>query len=194
MLVKIENCTCNHKKRTANLKTLFGNRLQNGMLCADWYTGEIRVTKDRANSWAGMFAASWPSETRLIVKRGIVISVKNLVYPKPVETVYYTHPDSLNKFISTHINWGKFHNLPLHSYGTHFRFDQDANGYLINVKQDEYNPSHVTFNEDEMKEISRVAGLLQWPVYYYHGQRVKSFMGIDIVLSKEMQDKFVKAN
>ncbi|HEY2581098.1 MAG TPA: hypothetical protein VGI43_04805, partial [Mucilaginibacter sp.] len=152
MLAKIENCKCNEKKQTANLKTLFGDRLQKGMLCADWYTGEIWVTKDQPNSWGGMFAASWPSETRLVVKMGIVISVKKFVYPKPVETVYHKNTDSLNKFISTHINWDKFHNLPQHSNGSYFRFDLDANGYLINIRQDENFRPHVIFNQDEMEE------------------------------------------
>jgi hypothetical protein len=192
MLAKIENCECNDKKQTANLKTLFGNRLQKGLLCADWYTGEIWVTKDRPNSWAGMFAASWPSETRLIVKKGIVISVKNFRYPIPIETIYHRNTDSLNKFIYTHINWDKFHNLPQHSNGSYFRFVQDANGYLINLKQSENGRSDETFDKDEMEEIGRVAGSLQWPIYYHHGQPVKSFGGIIIVLSKEMQNKFAK--
>jgi len=192
MLAKIENCECNEKKQTANLKTLFGGRLQKGLLCADWYTGEIWVTKDKPNSWGGMFAASWPGETRLIVKKGVVISIKKIVYPIPIETVYHRNTDSLNKFIYTHIDWAKFHNLPQHSNGSYFRFDQDANGYLINLKQNENGRSDEPFDKDEMEEISRVAGLLQWPLYYYHGQPVKSFEGIIIVLSKEMQNKYAK--
>ena len=192
MLVKIENCQCNEKKQTASLKTLFGDQLQNGMLCADWYTGEIWITKDKPNSWRGMFAASWPTETQLIVKKGIVISVKNFVYPKPIEKDYNINPYLLNNFIYTHINWDKFHNLPEYSKRSYFRFDQDANGYLINIKQDENSPSHETFDKDEMKEIGRVTGLLQWPLYYYHGQPLKSFTGISFILSKEMQKKFTK--
>jgi hypothetical protein len=192
MLAKIENCSCNEKKQTANLKNLFGDRLQNGLLCADWYTGEIWVTKDRPNSWGGMFAASWPGETRLIVKKGVVISVKNFVYPKPIETVYYKNSDSLNKFIATHINWDKFNSVPQDNSGFYFRFDQDANGYLINLKQSVNIRPQQLFDNNEMEEISRVAGLLQWPVYYYHGQPVKSFNGIIIGLSKDMQDKFAK--
>jgi len=194
MLAKISNCECNEKKQTANLKRLFGNRVKNGMLEADWYSGEIWITKDRPNSWAGMFAASWPSQTRLIVKNGVVLSVKNFVYPKPVETVYYQNADSLNKFIYTHINWDKFHNLPQHSNGAYFRFDQDADGYLVNVKYDEFSPNHQTFDKDEMDEIGRVLGLLKWPLYYNQGKPVKSFNGIPIVFSKEMQDKFAKGN
>jgi hypothetical protein len=139
-----------------------------------------------------MFAASWPSETRLIVKKGIVISVKNFRYPIPIETIYHRNTDSLNKFIYTHINWDKFHNLPQHSNGSYFRFVQDANGYLINLKQSENGRSDETFDKDEMEEIGRVAGSLQWPIYYHHGQPVKSFGGIIIVLSKEMQNKFAK--
>lgn len=194
MLERIENCKCNEKKQTADLKTLFGNRLQNGLLCADWYTGEIWVTKDRPNSWGGMFAASWPSETRLIIKKGVVISIKNFVYPKPIETIYHSNTDSLNKFIYTHINWNKFHNLPQHSNGSYFRFDQDANGYLINIKQSKNGPSDETLDKDEMKEINRVASFLRWPVYYCHGQPVHSFGGIVIVLSREMQNKFAKSD
>lgn len=192
MLAKIENCKCNEKKQTANLKTLFGDRLQKGMLCAEWYTGEIWITKDQPNSWGGMFAASWPSEVRLIVKRGIVISIKNYVYPKPVITIYYRNTDSLNKFIYSHINWDKFHNLPQHGNRSWFLFDQDANGYLINVKQDQNMRSNEIFDKDEMEEINRVAGLLQWPLYYYHGQPVKPFRGIILALNKEMQNKFAK--
>ena len=195
MLAKIENCQCNSNKQTANLKHLFGNRLKKGLLCADWYTGEIWVTKDKPNSWGGMFAASWPSETRLIVNKGIVISVKNFVYPKPIETVYHRNADSLNKFIYTHINWGKFHNLPQYSNGSYFSFDQDDNGYLINIKQNtNISRSDEIFDKYEMEEISRVAGLIQWPLYYYHGKHVKSFEGLIIVLSKDRQNKFAKQN
>jgi len=194
MLAKIENCKCNEKKQTANLAALFGGRLQKGMLRAEWYTGEIWVTKDQPNSWGGMFAASWPAETRLIVKKGLVISIKKYVYPKPVETVYYKNTDSLKRFIYTHINWDKFPNLPEHSNGSYFRFDQNADGYLINVKQDGYGCSRKTFDKDEMDEINRIAGELQWPLYYCHGQPVKSFTGIVIVLSKEMQRKFGNPN
>jgi hypothetical protein len=192
MLEKIENCQCNEKKQTANLKNLFGDRLQNGSLCADWYTGEIWVTKDRPNSWGGMFAASWPSETRLIVNKGVVISVKNFVYPKPIESVYHRNADSLNKFIATHIKWNKFKNLPKQSNGTYFRFEQDDNGYLINIKQVEDSRSNETLDKEEMEEINRVAGLIQWPLYFFHGRPARSFEGIEIVLSKEMQNKFVK--
>jgi hypothetical protein len=192
MLAKIENCECNEKKQTANLKTLFGNRLQKGMLFAGWYTGEIWVTKDQPNSWGEMFPASWPSETRLIVRRGVIISIKNFLYPKPIERVYYKNTDSLNKFIYSHINWNIFHNLPQQSNGSYFRFEQDASGYLINIKQDKYVRTHEIFDEDELKEVSRVAELLQWPLYYYHGRPVRRLEGIRLVLSKEMQDKFTK--
>jgi hypothetical protein len=194
MLAKIENCGCNQNKQTANLRSLFGAGVKDGMLCADWYTGEIWVTKDSPNSWGGMFAASWPRETRLIVEKGVVVSVKNFVYPEPVKTIYYSNTDSLNKFIYTHINWHKFHNLPQHSNGSFFNFDQDAKGYLINAKKNEDNRSPETFDKDEMQEINRVAGLLQWPVYYCHTKQVWSYIGIYFVLSKETRDKFAKAN
>lgn len=194
MLTKIENCNSSQKKRTANLRTLFGNRLQKGMLYADWFTGEIWATKDQPNSWGVMYAASWPSETRLIVEKGIVISVKNFVYPKPVETDY-GNAGSLNNFIYSHINWDKFHNLPQHSNGAVFSFDQDENGYLINIKQDNYNHSPETFNKEQMEEINRVLGLLRWPVYYRHGVKVKSpEPGVIIVLSTEMREKFANEN
>lgn len=194
VLVKIENCKCNEKKQTANLKNLFAKRLKNGMLEATWYTGEIWVTKDQPNSWGGMFASSWPSETRLIVEKGVVLSVKNFVYPKPVERVYYRNIDSLNKFIYTHINWEKFHNLPQHSNGSYFRFDQNANGYLINIKNDGMNPSRQIFDTSEIQEIGRVTGMLQWPIFYHQGQPVKNFMGITIAISKEMRDKYDPVN
>lgn len=194
MLTKIESCKCNEKKQTANLKNLFGGSVQNGMLSANWYTGEIWVTKDQPNSWAGLFAASWPAETRLIVKKGIVISIKNFVYPKPVTTVYYKNTDSLNKFIYTHIDWKKFHDLPQQNKQSYFYFSQDSNGYLINVTQDKFGIPQQTYNKEEMEEINRVLGSLQWPLFYYHGQPVKSFYGLALNLTKEVQDKFVKEN
>ncbi|QJD97201.1 hypothetical protein HH214_15650 [Mucilaginibacter robiniae] len=192
MLTNIKNCECNQKKQSANLSDLFGDRLQKGMLCADWYTGEIWVTKDQPNSWGGMFAASFPRETRLIIKKGIVISVKKFVYPKPVKNSYYNNTDSLHKFIYTHINWNKFPNLPEHSRWEYFSFDQDAKGYLINLKQMENARSYEIYDKDQMEEIKRVAGLLQWPLYYLHGQPVRSYIAFSISLSKEMKDKFAR--
>lgn len=201
VLTKIENCQCSSKKQTANLKDLFGNRVKNGTLVAYWFTGQIWVTKDQPNSWAGMFAASWPSETRLIVEKGVVISVKDFVYPKPVETVYYQNQDSLNRFVYTHINWKKIHHLPMHNIEAWFHFDQDANGYLSNIKYTEVGvryggtgSSPKTFDDAEIEEISRVLGLLRWPLYYRYGKPVKSFTGIFIVFNKEIQDKYTAQN
>lgn len=190
MLTKIESCSCNNKKQTANLKKLFGGRVEKGMMCAYWYTGEIWISKDEPNSWNPMFAASWPSQTQLVVKKGVVISVKDLVYPKPVESVYYKYPDSLHAFIFNHIDLNKFRNFPEHSDGSYFRFDLDEKGYLINLKEEDYfSRLHQTFNKDEMEEISRVLGLLQWPLYYNCGHPVNNFPGIQIVLSREMRNK-----
>lgn len=194
MLAKIENCKCNEKQQTANLKNLFGNRLQNGMLAADWYTGEIWVTKDQPNSWGGMFAASWPRETRLVIENGAVLSVKEFVYPKPVITIYYRNTDSLNQFIHTYIDWTKFHHLPQRRTGFNFRFDQDTSGCLIHLKSIHDYGAHPFFDDEEMKEINRVAGLLQWPVYYFHGKPLKSFTGIFIFLGEDLKEELNKRN
>jgi hypothetical protein len=192
MLARIDNCQCNNKTQTANLKTLFGNRLKNGLLCAEWFTGEIWATKDRPNSSFGLYAASWPSETRVVVKKGVVISVTNFVYPKAVETVYYNDLDSLSEFIYKHLNWSKLHNLPQVGKRSNFTFERDANGYLANAKKEDSALSNETYDKDELEELNRVAASVRWPQYYHHGQPLKDLTWAFLVLSKETKDKYYK--
>jgi len=192
MLTSIKNCECNDKKQTANLKSLFGDRLEKGMLPAYWYSGEIWATKDRPNSWGGLFAASWPRETRVIVKNGVVTSVKEFIYPSPVIKPYFKNSDSLNNFIYTHIDWSKLHHLPPQDRRYYFRFDQDTAGYLIHVSQDTLLRPYQILDAAEMVEINRVLGLLQWPLYYYHARPVTTFNRVDMILSEPIRKRYVK--
>lgn len=191
-LVKIQNCDCNEKKQKANLQRLFSDQLKDGVLRANWFTGEIWVTKDKPNSWSGLFAASWPRETRLVVKNGVVSSVKEFVYPKLVITEYFKNMDSLYQFIYTHLDWSKLHHLPTQSARLYFRFDQDTAGYLIHLKQDTMLRPSAILDAAEVAEIGRVMGLLQWPLYYHHGRPVTPFNGVDIMLGEDIRQKYLK--
>lgn len=199
VLTSIHSCECNTNHRAANLNNIFKNQLHDGVLKASWFTGKLWLiaNTDKPVAYIGispLLHPLYPRELCLNINKGMITSIENHIYPKPVESAYYKNADSLNKFIYTHINWNKIDLLQQKSETVFFNFQPDSAGHPIDIKYDDSYPIKRTLDQSRIEEANRILGLLTWPTYYYHGEIVKNYSGIGIEFSKQMRDRYADKN
>lgn len=195
MLTQISNCACNQKKQTADLQHLYIGKLENGMIPADWYTGQIWVSTEQPTAWLCMVCPIYARETCVTVVKGIVTGIKEVVYPRVPSPFKKRTRDSLNLMVYKKLDWNKLKNLP-DSNGqvpVFTQFTPDSTGKPGNFTISKYENGK-DIDPTWSAEIKKAISTYKWPVYFSHGKFYPFTWSVSLKLNKEQQRNLKRSN
>ena len=142
----------------ADLSILFPNKFKNGLVNADWFTGEIFIPKgksvwtDRSKEYQ-IFESEW----EIIIGKGEILNIE-LKKENYYQSIYTKNPDSVRIFIDNHIDWNRIPVLDKEKVYASIKTGENKNDFTISVK---------SRNEKLSQEVTRVLQVLPEFDYYF---------------------------
>lgn len=167
----------------SNLKDLFPEQYKNGMVIAEWFTGELFIPKGKS-IWPGrrkeyqIFESEW----KITISKGIVLK-KTLKNDNYYQSIYSKESDSLRNFIIKHFEWKSIPVLTNEKEKVYasIKAGKNKNDFTISVK---------SRNKYLSKEITRILqNLPEFDYYYRHGKVFKIGYTIPIIFNENMRPK-----
>ena len=165
-----------------NIDSLFsGNK--NGLIFADWYTGNIFVPEGSYIHVGGSHGSNiHESEWKISIKNGVILK-EELKQENYYESIYTKNPDSLRNFITMQIDWSQIPVLETEKEKVHasIKTGEGKNGFTIDVRSN---------NEKISQEITRVLQTLpEFNYYYFHGRYVALRYSLRLTFTESMRPK-----
>lgn len=169
----------------ADINKLFN--VSTGKVKADWVTTDIWLPKGKI---IGMIENQYfnSAELHVTILKGKITKTKTFNYPFAREMEYVRTPELITSFIYNNINWSKIPVLDSNKLKVVASFESGAWGKPANIKIMRGAGENSIYN----KEVLRVISLLQWNIYYRHGQVYKHSWGVPIIFSEENRRKYAR--
>lgn len=185
-LTGIFSCCFSKDSLKADLKMLFGNKLIDGKVKADWVNSSIIVPIGKLSNYEG-YGFVYEKELELLFDRGTLIGSITYDNSKNGQSVYRQNREQLPEFIYKNVNWS---NLP--------DFDDKVIRVYVQFSANEFGDVDSAkvvkgYNEIFDKEAVRVIkAIRKWDVFYRNGKLVRSTWTVPIIFSKANKEKYNK--
>ena len=167
----------------ADLAILFRNKFKNGLVNADWFTGELFIPKGKS-TWPSrrkeyqIFESEW----KITISKGEILN-KKLKEKNYYQSIYTKNSDSVRIFINKHIDWNRIpvlNNEKERVYAS-IKTGKNKNDFKISVKSS---------NTKLSEEVTRVLQILpEFDYYYRHGEVFKMGYTFPIFFNETMRPK-----
>ncbi len=179
---------CYHKdKIQADLKKLFGNKLIDGKVKADWVTADILSPQGKELYYVHMgYESLYEKEVIFQIEKGKLVRTKVFDNSKSRQSVYSQDSEKLLKHIYSNINWEE---LPTQekTVKVFVQFSANEHGAVDTVQVLR------GFNEVFDREAIRVVKTIpEWDVYYRLGKHERRVWNLPVIFSEENRDKYKK--
>lgn len=183
-LLRIEDCCQNSIPIKADLSLLFGDKVINGRVYADWCNGELYSPLGKLIHYEHMgYASIYEKELFITFKQGIFQFSEILDNSKSRVSEYQENSKKLSEFIYTNLDCTRFkqHEGENIRIFAHLYTDSLGKPDSIFIRKS----SHPQFDA----EIIRIIKLLpEWTIYYRHGKPEKSRWIVPIkILADELE-------
>ncbi|MHB0756944.1 hypothetical protein [Polaribacter sp. M15] len=169
-------------KIKADLKKLFPKEYENGIVLANWYSGELSVPNGKLiNQELKVYESEWI----LSLKKGKVIDEKKFDNSESHISIYTQNQESLNDFISKNINWN---NIPHIEKGNHKVYGLIKSGnsktkFSVEIK------SRTKYKELEKEALRILKSLPEFDFYIKAGEVINVAYTIPIMFNEEYRPK-----
>ncbi|PTQ96898.1 hypothetical protein C8P68_104392 [Mucilaginibacter yixingensis] len=169
ILQSIKSCAYAAKPLQADLQKLFPAQFHNGIVKADWLTGELWVTNESPANWILPIFPIWQRETCISITKGIVTSIKTVEYPG--NAIGAPNPsvvrDSMRNLIIQNIKRWRLKKLPDHPRLLTIYFKTNTTGRPIEVHILDANTMKAALVDATWQSaITKALNQIKWPVYY----------------------------
>lgn len=186
-LTNIFSCCFYEDNIKADLKTLFGERYENGKVKADWVTGNLTTSKGKFLFYVySDYYSVYEGQNVLTFKDGELFETKSYDNSKSRQSEYSQNSEKLLNHIYNQIAW---HKLPKQdkSIKVFVQFSANEQGIIDSVK--------VVKGFDEIfdsEAIRVVKTIPEWDIIYRLGQHQRSSWNLPILFSEENRQKYKK--
>ncbi len=160
--------------------------LKNGLLRADWVTGELWISKGKEILYDHNGIGSiCEKDLRLTFKNGILIKVKEFDNTNFHISKYTEEPELLKKFIYSNINWKNLPELDAEEKKVFISFEADESKKPRNIEI--MRGSEDIFNKEAVRVVSLIP---EWTVYFWRGELYRQKWTIPIIFNYENKKKY----
>ncbi|MBB5282682.1 hypothetical protein HNQ92_000803 [Rhabdobacter roseus] len=186
-LTNIFSCCFHENRIKADLKTLFGEKCENGKVKASWVTENLITPKGKFLFYSPSdYYSVYEGQTVLVFEKGALIETKNYDNSKSRQSEYSKDNKKLLEHIYTQIAWNQ---LPKQdrTINVFIQFSANEQGVVDSVKV--IKGHDVLFDSEA---ISAVRTIPEWDVVYKLGQHQRRTWNLPIVFSEENRQKYKK--
>lgn len=186
-LVGIYSCCFYEDSIKADLRKLFGKKLVDGKVRAEWVSGEILSPQGKLLSYVHMgYRSIYEKEQVFLFKDGKLIEIKTYDNSKSKQSDFSKNPDKLQEFIYSNINWTLIprKEQPVKIY---VQFSANEYGEVDSVKIMKGRDG--VFNQKAERVIKKIP---EWDVYYRHGEFERKSWTMPIIFNEENRKKYKK--
>jgi hypothetical protein len=170
----------------SDLKTVFGNEYENGMVKATWISEQLVILRGKLIHCTDPAYQFYESELALTFKDGKLVEQKVYDNTKSYKSIFTENQDSLQNFIYSNIDWKKVPELK-----------NEKVKVAINITSGETSKSAIADilrgadNEILNQEALRVVNLIpEWNVYYRRGEFYKIRWLVTVIFDEQKRLKY----
>lgn len=189
-LTGIRSCCYYEDSIKADLKELFGEKLINGKVKADWFSGKIIAPQGELLYYIHMgYESLYERELELDFSNGKLIGIKTYDNSKSRQSEFSQKPEKLKEFIYSNINWRTLPKFDNKTIKVFVQFSANENGIVDSVKVIRGYDS--IFDNEAIRVIKTIP---DWDIYYRHGELQRMNWTFPVVFNEENRKKYWKEN
>jgi len=187
-LTGIYSCCYSDDKIKANLKKLFGNKFINGMVKADWFTGNIIAPQGKQLYYVHMgYQSLYEKELELQLINGKLIGTKIYDNSKSRQSIYSQDFEKLKEFIYSNIKWTNLPSLDDKVIKVYVQFSANENGIVDSASV--VRGYDTIFDQEAIRVVKAIP---EWDVFYRHEKLERRIWTIPIIFSNENRIMYSK--
>ncbi|MDR6809794.1 hypothetical protein J2Y45_006825 [Dyadobacter sp. BE34] len=187
-LTGISSCCFRDDGVRANLESLFGDKVTDGIVKADWFSGNIIAPQGKLLHYVHLgYQSIYERELEFCFKDGRLSGTKMYDNSKTRESIYSKIPGKLQEFIYSKISWDKLTDMGDEEIRVFVSFSANENGVVDSVRVLRGQ------NPDCNVEAIRVVRLIpEWDVFYRLGKHQRTSWMLPVIFSSSNRKKYSK--
>ncbi|MET7259637.1 energy transducer TonB [Dyadobacter fermentans] len=187
-LTGISSCCFRDDGVRANLKSLFGDKVIDGVVKVDWFSGNIIAPQGKMLHYVHLgYESIYERELEFHFEGGRLSTTKTYDNSKTRESIYSKSPGKLQELIYSSISWDKLADTGEEEIRVFVSFSANENGVVDSVKVLRGQ------NPDYNLEAIRVVKLIpEWDVFYRHGKHQRTSWMVPVIFSSSNRKKYSK--
>lgn len=185
-LTGIYSCCFREDSVRANLKSLFGDKVIDGVVKADWFSGSIIAPQGKLLHYVHLgYESIYERELELHFKDGRFTGVETYDNSRTRESSYSKSPGKLQQFIYSNIRWANLPDPQEKEIRVFVSVSANEDGMVDSVKvlrgeNPEYN----------LEAIRVVKTIPEWDVFFRHGRHYRTSWMIPVIFSNSNRKKY----
>jgi hypothetical protein len=187
-LTGIFSCCFYEDSIKADLFKLFGRKLINGKVKADWFTANIIAGQGKKlyNVHFG-YGPFYAKELELQFKNGQLIGTKTYNNSKSQQSIYSQDEEKLREYIYTNINWTSLPKLDNKAIKVIVQFSANENGIIDSVKIRRGYDS--IFDQEAIRVVNAIP---EWEVFFRLEKHERISWVLPIIFCNDNRKKYNK--
>lgn len=185
-LTGINTCCFPDDGVRASLKSLFGGKVINGVVKADWFSGSIIAPQGKLLHYVHLgYESIYEKELEFHFKDGRLVGIKKYDNSGTRESIYSKNSGKFQQFIYSNIRWDKLPDPAQSEIRVSVWFSANESGRVDSVKISKgYNPDF------DLEAIRVIKMIPEWDVFYRHGKHQRVGWAVSIVFSNSNRRKY----
>lgn len=187
-LTDIFSCCYRDDSVKADLYAMFGNKVINGEVKAEWFSGYILAPKGELLYYVHMdYGSLYEIEQEFQFKNGRLTGAKIYDNSKSRRSIYTQVRGKLSEFIYANIKWGNLPPLNGKEIKVFLQISANENGLIDSVTV--MRGYTAVFDQEAMRIAKSIP---QWDVFYRHGEFERITYQLGVVFSRFNRKKYNK--